>query len=364
MSTLEITTDSKICTVRRGALMRWYRSHQRELPWRMDRAAKSNPYHILVSESMLQQTQIATVISYFRRFVERLPTISDLAAADEKVVLRLWQGLGYYRRAQHLHAAARMIVSHFEGQVPKKVEDLMRLPGIGRYTAGAIASIAFDRPSAILDGNVARVLARWFAIEESIDEAACRNRLWDLAQSQVPSSMPGQFNQALMELGALVCVSRQPACGQCPVKRYCAAHCTGRTEQLPKRRPRRPPRTVTHHIVAVHRGSKYLFERRKDSGLWSNMWQMPAAEYLPARVSVGRLGIWITERFGLEVANPIVVGRFRHQITHRIIHFRLWQSAVRSGRLRQRAGQWRRLDEVHDLPLANPQLRAIAMIQR
>jgi A/G-specific adenine glycosylase len=197
-------------------LLRWYDRSRRDLPWRARAGQQANPYHVLLSELMLQQTQVATVIPYFDRFIARFPAIASLAAADVHDVLKLWQGLGYYSRAQNLLAAARMVEDQFGGLVPGDVESLRRLPGVGRYTAGAVASIAFGKTEPILDGNVARVICRLDRIESAdVRDRATVERLWTRATELVPKSRPGDFNQAMMELGALVCTPRNPQCLIC-----------------------------------------------------------------------------------------------------------------------------------------------------
>lgn len=349
----------------RRALLSWYRRHCRDLPWRAKPGQTPNPYHVLVSEAMLQQTQVATVIDYFNRFVAELPTIQSLAEADEQQVLKLWQGLGYYRRARHLHAAARAIVDQYGGRIPDTVDALLKLPGVGRYTAGAIASIAFGRPAPIVDGNVARVLARWFAITDPVDAPSTRERVWSLAESLVPRTAPGDFNQALMELGATVCTPRSPRCLICPVQKHCAAHERGLVDELPRTLPRRAPKPVTHHVVAVRRGDVYLFEQRPHKGLWSNMWQMPTCESLDG----DSLRQWTARRLGTAVSMPKKLGEFTHQTTHRTIQFVVWtarttrSAASRNGDRTGPTAAWRALDQLDDLPLPNPQRRAIAMVQ-
>ena len=253
--------DGATTTALRRRVLRWYRGHRRDLPWRAaaeGTGGRADPYHVLVSEAMLQQTQVATVVPYFCRFAAALPEVTALARASERRVLRLWQGLGYYRRARHLHAAAKRIVSAHRGQVPADVEQLLQLPGVGRYTAGAVASIAFGRRAPILDGNVARVLARWLALAEPIDRAETRRRLWAAATQLVPARSPGDFNQGLMELGALVCTPRTPRCRACPVAALCQGQRAGLADTLPHRTERRTPTTVTHHVVAVSRRGKAL----------------------------------------------------------------------------------------------------------
>jgi A/G-specific adenine glycosylase len=311
---------------------------------------------------MLQQTQVATVLPYFDRFICALPTLRKLADADEQAVLRMWQGLGYYRRARNLHAAAKRIVQDHGGQVPDNVVDLLTLPGVGRYTAGAIASIAHNKPEPILDGNVARVFSRLFLIDQPIDVPDTRKTLWRLAQELVPTNRPGDFNQAVMELGALVCTKSNPSCDACPLARQCAARAAGRVDAVPVPARRKAPKAVHHHIVAVKRGNRFLFVQRPASGLWSNMWQLPTAEELPAGTTSDDLTAWIAQRFGLTTATAQPVGSFIHQTTHRTISFHLWHADVITGRLKPRVGQWRSLTQLDDLPLPNPQRKAVAML--
>ncbi|MEM9418487.1 MAG: A/G-specific adenine glycosylase [Planctomycetota bacterium] len=379
-----------------AALLEWYRKNQRKLPFRPRKRGgrweiKPNPYHVLVSEAMAQQTQIATVVPYFERFVEAFPTVHDLAEADEQRVLTLWQGLGYYRRARNLRAAARMIVDEFDGQVPKTAEKLLTLPGVGRYTAGAVASVAYNTPAPIVDGNVARVFARYFLLEDTIDKPATLKQLWQLADELVQVSAstsggPRDFNQGVMELGATVCTPKSTKCLYCPLNDSCAAHAAGRVTELPVKTPKKKPVAVTHTILAIHRNGKYLFEQRPAKGLWSNMWQMPTLEDSDASPLAGplrgpgashngnRLGprsgpakpdqltAYIKQQFNLTVTPPEPVSTFTHQTTHRTIQFELTRCNVESGRLRPQYGEWRALDKLHDLPLAKPQLTAIDLL--
>ncbi len=336
----------------RRRLLEWYRRSRRDLPWRPTPDRPANPYHVLVSEAMLQQTQVATVLPYFERFITAFPTVADLAAADEQRVLKLWQGLGYYRRARNLHAAAKMIVETFDGAVPATVDQLLQLPGVGRYTAGAIASIAYGVEAPILDGNVARVLARIYRIADPVDQPATRKRLWELAEQLAPGEAPGDLNQAMMELGALVCTPKGPRCMFCPASDGCGAFAAGLTDALPAASPKRKPKAVTHRVLAIERGGRFLFERRPETGLWSNMWQLPTAEN----------GDDLAQRVGLTVGPAASVGVFTHQTTHRTIRFEVGHALAVAGRLRRGAGVWRRLDQLDDLPLAKPQQRAVAML--
>jgi len=328
------------------------------MPWRAIRPKKPNPYHVLVSEAMLQQTQVATVIPYFNRFMKQLPTVQALAEADEQQVLKLWQGLGYYSRARHLHATAKRIVADHGGKVPNDLDALLDLPGIGRYTAGAIGSIAHNLPVPILDGNVARVLSRWFAIREPIDDAKVKDRLWSLAEEVVDPDDPGDFNQAMMDLGAMVCSVKQPACLMCPMAGNCEAASEGIADELPVRAPRRKPTAVTHTVVAVHRRDTWLFERRGQKGLWANMWQFVTCED-----PVPDIAVWVNNHTGLRVAKPKQAGSFTHQTTHRTIRFELFQAQATGGRLRPKVGQWRKLTQLEDLPMANPQREVVKLLK-
>lgn len=357
----------------RRPLLAWYRKHHRKLPWRPtpgpDNASQVNPYHALVSEAMLQQTQVATALPYFARFIEALPTVRTLAEADEQKVLRLWQGLGYYRRARNLHAAAKMIVSDFGGQVPAGVSALLTLPGVGRYTAGAIASIAHGKPAPIVDGNVARVFARLFNIEDPIDQPVVQKRLWSLAEALVPERSPGDFNQALMELGALVCTPKSPACPTCPLRKRCEAHEQGDPGRLPAKLAKKKPREVAHFVVAVRRNGKYFFEQRPATGLWSNMWQLPtwesddathpASKPEAAIVDTSVVSAWFTERFGITPGKLTLAHDFIHQTTHRTIRFVVLVADAEHGRTRPDTGRWLKLTQLDDLPLPNPQRTAI-----
>lgn len=342
----------------RRALRRWYLRHRRDLPWRVEAGDRPDPYHVLLSETMLQQTQVATATAYFERFIEAIPDLPALAGASRQQVLRLWEGLGYYRRADYLHQAAAAILEHHGGQVPREVEQLMTLPGVGRSTAGAISSIAYDRRAPILDANVARVLARFFAIADPINKTATRRQLWKLADQVLPPTRSGDFNQALMDLGATICMPRGPRCGHCPLHRHCAAHRSNHTDRLPVTVPRRPPKAVTHRIVAVRKQDHLLFEQRGNSGLWAGMWQLPTAE----NVEAAELRRWMRRHLGMEVEQLNRLTSFGHQTTHRSICFELWNAAHKQGSLRAGAGRWCRPSAVEELPMANPQRRALALV--
>ena len=253
------------------SLLAWYRRSKRDLPWRRT----SEPYHILISEFMLQQTQVGTVIPYYLRFLERFPTVGALAASNQSAVLKAWEGLGYYTRARNLHRAAQAIVERFDGKIPSTYADLASLPGFGPYTTAAVLSIAFNRAHAVLDGNVIRVLCRVFGITLDVTRASTKRQLSDLADQLLPRTVAGDFNQAIMELGAVVCRPRAPDCGSCPISRRCEALSTGCAESLPIRSPKKPRPHHTMGVAIVRRGNEVLIARRPQSGLLAGLWEFP-----------------------------------------------------------------------------------------
>jgi A/G-specific adenine glycosylase len=251
-------------------LIRWQRRHGRSrLPWQNT----GDPYKIWLSEIMLQQTQVAAVVPYFGRFLERFPTLDSLASASEEEVLRLWSGLGYYARARNLHAAARAVAA--VGRFPETADAIAALPGVGRSTAAAIAAFAFGERAAILDGNVKRVLARVFAIEGWPGKSKIEKRLWALAERLVPKRGIAAYTQGLMDLGATVCLKRNPACERCPVHAACAARATGRVDEIPAPRPAKPLPVKRATWLVLIRAGEVLLEKRPSRGLWGGLWVFP-----------------------------------------------------------------------------------------
>lgn len=260
-----------------ASLLRWYDANKRDLPWRKTK----EPYRIWLSEIMLQQTAVATVIPYYERFLARFPTLNSLAAADEAEVLRLWAGLGYYSRAKNFLRAAK----ETGGQIPSDPEALRRLPGIGRYTAGAIASIAFGKPVPLVDGNVIRVFARLFAVHGDIKSPALQERIWALAEKHLDRTRPGDWNQALMELGATVCVPTLPACSSCPAASVCLAKAQGLQASLPTPAKRRTPiKLAWTALLARRQGSVLLWRRGTDERFLPGHWALPEARHLPRAI--------------------------------------------------------------------------------
>jgi A/G-specific adenine glycosylase len=314
----------------RRSLQRWFRLWGRDLPWRRTR----DPYAILVSEFMLQQTQVATVISYYQRWLDRFPDFAALARARESDVLHAWQGLGYYARARHLHAAGKFVGENFGGELPADPARIAQLPGVGRYTAGAVASFAFDRPEPIVDANIARVLARLTNWETSIDTAAGQAHLWETAASLVPNKGAREHNSALMDLGAMICLPQQPRCGDCPVRRFCRAE----EPALLPRKKKRPPavRLTERHAFSLQRNRVLLEQSR---ARWHGMWILPRLAAAPRRRPVLQLDFPFTHhRVTLCVfAHPLPAIPNEHQ-------------------------QWFPLRSLDRLPVATPHRRALAQL--
>jgi A/G-specific adenine glycosylase len=316
----------------RRALLSWYRRRRRDLPWRRT----DDPYAIWISETMLQQTRVETVIPYYERFLGRFPDVRVLAEASPDAVMEHWAGLGYYRRARMLHEAARVVVREHAGRLPDTAEGLRALPGVGRYTAGAVASIAFGRREPVLDGNVIRVLARLHDLREDVKSAPVQRRLWEEAASLAAGPSPGDLNQALMELGATLCTPRAPRCEACPLRRVCRAHAAGDPESLPVKGPRRAPRPVRGVAAWVERGGRVLAVRRPPEGLLGGLWELPGADLAPEEDPERGVARALRERLGLEVEEARALGRVRHVFSHRLLDLVVLRARVAPGRVRRR----------------------------
>lgn len=291
-------------------LLDWYRINARRLPWR----GSPDPYAIWVSEIMLQQTRVEVAIPYYERWMQRFPTVQTLADASEEEVLRQWEGLGYYSRARNLHKTARLVLKHHGGQLPRDTQLLRRLPGIGRYTAGAIASIAFGLDEPILDGNLRRVLSRVFDVKEPADSPGGERILWKLAAEHLPPGMAGDYNQALMDLGASICLPKNPRCLICPLMELCTARQEGTQAARPVLKAKKEiPHRVYAAAVIVRRG-RVLLARRPPGGLLGGMWEFPNGQ---VRGEPGRgLGAVLRTGYGLRVRQKEPLGTINHAYTH------------------------------------------------
>ena len=253
-------------------LLEWYGEHARTLPWRSD----PTPYHVWVSEIMLQQTRVAAVLDYYRRFMDAVPGVAELAVLDGEQLMKLWQGLGYYSRARNLQKAARQIVERFDGVFPNRYEDIRALAGIGDYTAGAIASIAFGQSVPAVDGNVLRVVSRICADDADITLPATKKRVGEQLAEVIPAAQPGDFNQAMMELGATVCLPNgEPLCDRCPARDFCLAHRDGLTGSLPVKAPKKARRVEGRTVYLIFHGRRVALRQRPDKGLLAGLWEYP-----------------------------------------------------------------------------------------
>lgn len=335
----------------RRKLVRWYAVNARDLPWRRT----TDPYRIWISEIMLQQTTVAAVIPYFERFLNRFPAVSDLAAADENDVLRLWEGLGYYSRARNIHKAAKAIVDQHLGIFPTDVESLRSLPGIGRYTAGAIASFAFNQPAPIVEANTLRLYCRLLGYSEDPRSSDGQERLWSFAEAILPKVSPGRVNQALMELGATVCSPREPRCESCPISGHCASYLAGTQLEIPRPKERTVITDVTEVSVAVRHGSKYLLRRRSQNERWAGLWDFIRFEIDHELHERDRRQLMdgVLERSGLSVELGPQIAELKHGVTRYRITLKCVTANRLNGRLKSdEQWKWLKPAEFDDYPLS------------
>jgi A/G-specific adenine glycosylase len=293
-------------------ILPWYDTHARQLPWRRN----PNPYTVWVSEIMLQQTRVETVLPYYNQWMERFPDLPTLAAASQQDVLSIWEGLGYYGRARNLHQAAGIVMTEFGGKLPKEVRELRKLPGIGRNTAGAIASLAYNLSEPVLDGNVRRILTRVFHVQEPVRSPTIEKQLWKLAKSILPDGRTGDYNQALMDLGAIVCTPRNPSCRLCPLEELCLARKFGVEEHLPvvAARPKVPHYTATSAII--QRDNKILITQRPEKGLLGGLWEFPGGKLQSGEAMDVCLVREIREKLGVDIVVGDLISIYHHAYTH------------------------------------------------
>ena len=293
-------------------LLAWYTENSRDLPWRNN----SDPYAVWVSEIMLQQTRVEAVIPYYERWMTQFPTLSSLAEATQQQVLSIWEGLGYYSRARNLHKAAIIIINDMGAEIPQDIKTLQKLPGIGRYTAGAIASIAFGLDEPALDGNIRRVLSRVFDVRDPARSSEGEQKLWTLAAANLPIGKAGEYNQALMDLGALVCTPRNPKCSECPLIDLCQAHTLGVQEERPvsKPKPKIPHHTVT--AAVIQQQGKILITQRPLEGLLGGLWEFPGGKLEDGESLQDGLKREICEELGIHIIVGTHIGEYHHAYTH------------------------------------------------
>jgi A/G-specific adenine glycosylase len=355
-------TPSELARFRRR-LLDWFGATQRDLPWRRSR----DPYRIWISEVMLQQTQVKTVVPYFEQFVRRFPDVNALARADLQDVLKCWEKLGYYARARNLHAAAREMVANRDGVIPRDRDELLMLPGIGDYMAAAIASIAFDQPQAVVDGNVKRVLARLCMIEAPVNSPAAARRFRDRAQVMLDAKRPGDFNQAMMELGAVVCLPRDPRCDACPVSTFCRSYAEGKAHDFPVRAKRKTVPTYHVAVGIVQRRGKILITRRKPSGLLGGLWEFPGGRVAAGESAEDACRREIREETDIDVRVTAWVAHVDHAYSHFKIGMDVYSCVYRAGKVKLRGPvdyRWIRVDEIDDYPFPGANHKFLPLIKK
>ncbi|WP_043966122.1 A/G-specific adenine glycosylase [Anoxybacillus thermarum] len=323
-------------------LIHWFQTEQRDLPWRKDK----DPYKIWVSEVMLQQTRVDTVIPYFYHFIEKFPTLDSLAEAEEEEVLKAWEGLGYYSRIRHLHEAVKEVKEKYGGCVPASKEQFSSLKGVGPYTTGAVLSIAYGIPEPAVDGNVMRVLSRIFYITDDIAKGSTRKKFENIVSKIISHDNPSDFNQALMELGALVCTPKNPSCFLCPVQRHCRAFAEGVETELPvKTKGKAPKRISFRAIVLMNKKGNILIQKRPPRGLLANLWQFPNDEHAPTRNDEAFVKE-ISERYHVVIRSMERIGSFEHVFSHVVWHIEAYKGNALELQMGDETNKWVTIDEL------------------
>lgn len=355
--------DSETAARLRRRLLKWYGKNRRDLPWRRS----GDPYAIWLSEVMLQQTRVETVRPYYRRFLETFPTLLDLAAADLETVLKMWEGLGYYARARNFHKAAGRVVDEHGGRVPDTWEAFRALPGVGDYIAAAVLSIAFNGPYAVVDGNVKRVLARLFRREEPVNRPAAHPVFRRMADRLLHVDRPGDFNQALMELGALVCTPRNPDCNRCPLSEDCRSVRDGVVDNYPRREQKAQTPQRRQAAAVVERDGHILVTRRPPEGLLGGLWEFPTAVPVDGEGPEAALARTLWERFGLQAAVAAKVGTVRHVYTHFRLELIIYRCRYLGGEIAAgvdgNAARWIEPGTAGELPFHRAALKVFALLE-
>lgn len=345
-------------------LLQWYHNHQRNLPWR----ETDDPYKIWISEIMLQQTRVDTVIPYYLRFLDKFPTVYDLAEADQQEVLKVWEGLGYYSRGRNLHQAAKMVVEKFDGELPSSYEEITSLKGIGPYTASAVLSIAFQKKYAVVDGNVIRVLSRFYGIDEDIRKSTTKKTIQKFADDLIPRNQPGDFNQAIMELGATVCTPQNPGCTVCPVSSKCIAANSAQTGVIPYKSP---AKKIPHRHIAVglilNQNNELLIALRPNESMLGGLWEFPGGKKEKDETLQVTVARELKEELGVEVE---VFSKFQ-ELKHAYSHFKITMHAfwcrILNGTPQPKSSQeikWVSLDEIDNFPFPKANKTLIGGLQK
>ncbi|WP_254173278.1 A/G-specific adenine glycosylase [Planktothrix pseudagardhii] len=345
----------------RHSLLSWYTQTGRNLPWRNSR----DPYQIWISEIMLQQTQVKTVIPYYQRWLETFPTVKDLAEADLQAVLKVWQGLGYYARARNLHACAQQIVQQYDGVFPNQLEAALSLPGIGRTTAGGVLSAAYNLPVSILDGNVKRVLARLRAL--SVPPAKSLKSLWEWSDSLLDPDHPREFNQAIMDLGAMVCTPKAPNCSECPWKRHCQAYLLNLQSEIPMREISAPlPHKMIGVAVIWNQQGQILIDKRPAKGLLGGLWEFPGGKLEAGETLEECIKREIQEELAIEIEVKDHLITIEHAYTHFKVTLNVYHCRYMSGEpqpLECDEIRWVTLDEIEQFPFPKANEKIIAALK-
>ena len=348
-------------------LLKWFKENQRDLPWRHN----YDPYQVWISEIMLQQTQVTTVLPYFKRWMEKLPTIRDVTKAKEDTILKLWEGLGYYSRARNLQKAAKVIIENHGGKFPSNYDEIRALPGIGPYTAGAISSIAFNEETPIVDGNIIRLISRLLDYRENTRTNV--KPFWEWAEKLIPKGEARNFNQAMMEFGALVCVPKNPKCGECPLRAECAAYKNDTVEQVPNRGPKQEKVAIRVALAVIQKScdskkskapdleNKIFIQKRQHGGLMGGLWEFPGGKLKSGENPRKGLNREIQEELGITLKNVQPLTRIKHAYTKYIVDLHCFSADYDSGDLNPTAAsdhKWVSLDELekHPFPAANVKL--------
>jgi A/G-specific adenine glycosylase len=342
---IAITSKEKIQT----KLLQWFKKNGRDLPWRKTR----DPYAIWVSEIMLQQTQVATVIPYYQKFLKSFPTIHHLAKSDLSKVLKVWEGLGYYSRARNLHRASQIVLTRFHGKIPETLKDLLGLPGIGRSTAGSILSFAFHKDAPILDGNAKRVLSRLFTVSSNPVKSKTEGLLWQISESLVPKGFSNPFNQALMDLGSMLCTPKEPECDRCPLHRFCKGRASGKPERFPAKKVKRTIPHIESVSAVIKKDGRVLLNQRPPKGLLGGLWEFPNWRIKGKKIQKQQLKNQMDREVGLSINVKESIGTFQQTYSH----FKLTLSVFHCQHLNGKGkGKW--------VPIRNLALYPMSRIHR
>lgn len=340
-------------------LLDWFDKNQRPLPWRAD----YQPYQVWISEIMLQQTQVKTVLPYFKRWMKALPTIPSVAEAPEDKVLKLWEGLGYYSRARNIQKAARQIVERHDGEFPSSYDDILALPGVGKYTAGAISSIAFNQGQPLVDGNVIRVLSRLFLYTKNTRLPEAERQMWEWAEALLPKGKARYFNQAMMEFGALQCTPSATDCSPCPLKSRCGAFEKNKVAKLPDRGPKKESKNIKVAIAVIRKDGKVFIQKRPAKGLMAGLWEFPGGKVEKGEAITSALHRELEEECGLKVKNVKKIRQIKHAYTSFKVDLHCFAADYDSGKVRLKAaedGKWVKVSDLDNYPFPAANVELIA----